>query len=352
MATRAKQKTPAIDRAHALHLLRAMLRIRRLEEKCVELYQAAKIRGFVHLYIGEEAVAVGAMQALAPEDAIVATYREHGHALARGVSANAIMAEMYGKVEGCSRGRGGSMHLFDAATRFYGGNAIVGGGIPLAVGLALADKLAGRQQVTACFFGEGAVAEGEFHESMNLAALWKLPVLFCCENNLYAMGTALARSESETDICLKAAAFEIPAWPVDGMDVLAVEDATRRAAIAVRAGGGPHFLEYRTYRFRAHSMYDPELYRDKLEIEEWKKRDPLTSLIERLTQQKLWQAEEWAQIEAEVAREIEQAVEFAEAGTWEPLEELTRFVYSEPAGGVQGSTFKVQGQNRSGDIGA
>jgi pyruvate dehydrogenase E1 component alpha subunit len=342
MATRAKQKTPAIDRAHALHLLRAMLRIRRLEEKCVELYQAAKIRGFVHLYIGEEAVAVGAMQALAPEDGIVATYREHGHALARGVSANAIMAEMFGKVEGCSHGRGGSMHLFDAATRFYGGNAIVGGGIPLAVGLALADKLAGREQVTACFFGEGAVAEGEFHESMNLAALWKLPVLFCCENNLYAMGTALARSESETDICLKAAAFEIPAWPVDGMDVLAVEDATRRAAIAVRAGGGPHFLEYRTYRFRAHSMYDPELYRDKLEIEDWKKRDPLTSLIERLTQQKLWQAEEWAQIEAEVAREIEQAVEFAEAGTWEPLEELTRFVYSEPAGGVRGSTSESE----------
>ena len=191
-------------------LLREMLRIRRLEEKCVELYTAGKIRGFVHLYIGEEAVAVGSMQALQPEDAIVATYREHGHALARGVSANAIMAEMYGKLEGCSRGRGGSMHLFDAATHFYGGNAIVGGGLPVAVGLALAAKLAGRQQVVACYFGEGAVAEGEFHESLNLAALWKLPVLFCCENNLYAMGTALARSESETDICLKASAFEIP----------------------------------------------------------------------------------------------------------------------------------------------
>src|SRR4030065_668486 len=251
MTRRGNKKQPSLDREHALHLLKEMLRIRRLEEKCAELYQAAKIRGFVHLYIGKEAVAVGAMQALQPEDAIVATYREHGHALARGVSADAIMAEMYGKVEGCSRGRGGSMHLFDAATRFYGGNAIVGGGLPLAVGLALADKIAGRQQVTACFFGEGAVAEGEFHESMNLAALWKLPVLFCCENNLYAMGTALARSESETDICLKAAAFEVPAWPVDGMDVIAVEDATQRAATAVRAGGGPPFLEYPTYRFRA-----------------------------------------------------------------------------------------------------
>jgi pyruvate dehydrogenase E1 component alpha subunit len=326
---RNRRKQPAIDREHALHLLKEMLRIRRLEEKCVELYTASKIRGFVHLYIGEEAVAVGAMQALRPEDAIVATYREHGHALARGVSANAIMAEMYGKIEGCSRGRGGSMHLFDAATRFYGGNAIVGGGLPLAVGLALADKLAGRQQVSACFFGEGAVAEGEFHESLNLAALWKLPVLFCCENNLYAMGTALARSESEIDLCLKAAAFEIPAWPVDGMDALAVEDATRRAATSVRGGGGPHFLEYRTYRFRAHSMYDPELYRDKQEVEEWKKRDPIPNLIERLKQQNLWQEEEWSRMEEEVAREIQQSVEFAEAGRWEPLEELTRFVYSE-----------------------
>jgi len=329
MAQRAKRQQPSLDREHALNLLKEMLRIRRLEEKCAELYQATKIRGFLHLYIGEEAVAVGAMQALESQDAIVATYREHGHALARGVSASSIMAEMYGKVEGCSRGRGGSMHLFDAATRFYGGNAIVGGGLPLAVGLALADKIAGRQQVTACFFGEGAVAEGEFHESVNLAALWKLPVLFCCENNLYAMGTALSRSESETDICLKAAAFEVPAWPVDGMDVVAVEDATTRAALAVRAGGGPHFLEFRTYRFRAHSMYDPELYRDKQEVEEWKKRDPITHLVERLKNQNLWREEDWARMEEEVAREIAKSIEFAEAGSWEPVEDLTRFVYSE-----------------------
>jgi len=328
---RSKQNTNAIDRDHAMLLLREMVRIRRFEEQCIELYTAGKIRGFVHLYIGEEAVAVGSMQALQPEDGIVATYREHGHALARGVTANSIMAEMYGKLEGCSRGRGGSMHLFDAAHRFYGGNAIVGGGLPLAVGLALADKLAGRQQVTACYFGEGAVAEGEFHESLNLAALWKLPVLFCCENNLYAMGTALARSESETDICLKASAFEIPAWPVDGMDVLAVEEATRRAAAAVRAGGGPLFLEYRTYRFRAHSMYDPELYRDKQEVEEWKKRDPIQQWVERLKGQKFWNEEAWQRIETEVAAEIAQSVEFAEAGQWEPVEELTRFVYSEGA---------------------
>lgn len=346
MAQRGRKKTPILERDHALELLREMLLIRRFEEKCAELYGATKIRGFLHLYIGEEAVAVGAIQALESQDAIVATYREHGHALARGVSGEAIMAEMYGKVQGCSRGRGGSMHLFDAATRFYGGNAIVGGGLPLAVGLALADKLMGRPQVTACFFGEGAVAEGEFHESMNLAALWKLPVLFCCENNLYAMGTALGRSESETDIALKAAAFEMPAWPVDGMDVVAVEDATKRAAIAVRAGGGPHFLEYRTYRFRAHSMYDPELYRDKQEVEEWKKRDPIATFAQRMKEQDLWKEEDWVRMEEEVAAEIAQAVDFAEAGTWEPLEELTRFVYSEGAAGVQSSKFNVQSPPR------
>jgi pyruvate dehydrogenase E1 component alpha subunit len=329
MTRNSKHKLPPIEREHALLLLKEMLRIRRLEEKCVELYTASKIRGFVHLYIGEEAVAVGAMQALEPADNIVATYREHGHALARGISAASIMAEMYGKLEGCSRGRGGSMHLFDAKTRFYGGNAIVGGGLPLAVGLALADKLAGRGQVTACFFGEGAVAEGEFHESMNLAALWKLPVLFCCENNLYAMGTALSRSESETDICLKASAFEIPAWPVDGMDVLAVEGATKRAAIAVRGGRGPHFLEYRTYRFRPHSMYDPELYRDKQEVEEWKKRDPISTFTEHLKGEELLTDADLAQVENAVVDEVTQSVEFAEAGKWEPIEDLTRFVYSE-----------------------
>jgi pyruvate dehydrogenase E1 component alpha subunit len=324
-----KLSRPWPERAHALALLSEMIRIRRFEEKCAELYSAAKIRGFVHLYIGEEAVAAGAMQALEPDDAIVATYREHGHALVRGVSAAAIMAEMYGKMEGSSRGRGGSMHIFDAATRFYGGNAIVGGGLPLAVGLALADKYMGRNRVAACFFGEGAVAEGEFHESMNLAALWNLPVLFCCEYNLYAMGTALARSESETDLCLKAASFQIPAWPVDGMDVLAVEAAARKAALAVRSGSGPHFLEFRTYRFRAHSMYDPELYRDKREVEEWKKRDPIPNFASLLKAQELLKDGDVAEIEKEVAAEIEHAVAFAEAGSWEPVEDLARFVYSE-----------------------
>ena len=318
-----------LDRDLALSLLTDMLRVRRFEEACVELYSAAKIRGFMHLYIGEEAVAAGALRALEPDDAIVATYREHGHALLRGVPARSIMAEMFGMVEGCSRGRGGSMHLFDAQTRFYGGNAIVAGGLPVAVGLALADHMAGRDRVTACFFGDGAVAEGEFHECMNLAALWHLPVLFCCENNLYAMGTALDRSESQTDLCLKAASYEMPAWPVDGMDAVAVDGAMRHAVDAVRNGGGPVFLEFRTYRFRAHSMYDPELYRGKDEVAAWREHDPIPALQQRAMAAGVLTDADVEQIEATVADEIAEAIAFAEAGSPEPVDQLTRFVHSE-----------------------
>src|SRR5581483_11873841 len=318
-----------IDREHGLALLREMLRVRRFEEKCVELYSATKIRGFMHLYIGEEAVAAGTMLALDPDDAIVATYREHGHALVRGVSAASVMAEMYGKQEGCSRGRGGSMHLFDATTRFYGGNAIVGGGLPLAVGLALADKLSGRRRVTACFFGDGAVAEGEFHECMNLAAVWSLPVLFCCENNRYAMGTAIERYESETDLALKAAAYEMTAWSADGMDAIAVSDAARRAVAEVRDGDRPCFLELETYRFRAHSMYDPDLYRTKDEISRFKERDPIPALITELQAAALLSDGEVEELERAIAEEIAGAIAFADAGTLEPVEELERFVYFE-----------------------
>jgi pyruvate dehydrogenase E1 component alpha subunit len=317
------------DPEHSRDLLYQMLRIRRFEERCAQLYQQEKIRGFLHLYIGEEAVATGVMGVLDPDDAVVATYREHGHALARGMDPDKVMAEMYGKVEGCSRGRGGSMHLFDAETRFYGGNAIVGGGLPLAIGLALADKLQGHSSVTVVFFGEGAVAEGEFHESLNLAATWQLPVLFCCENNLYAMGTALERSESQTQLTLKAASYQMPAWQVDGMDVLAVEEAARKAIESVRAGGGPHFLELRTYRFRAHSMFDPELYRSKEEVDRWKQRDPIELLRRSLEEEGRLTEEDWETMESEIGKEVAAAVAYAEAGTWEPVEELTRFVYSE-----------------------
>lgn len=319
------------DRETGIGLLRDMLRIRRFEEKCAELYSAGKIRGFLHLYIGEEAVAVGAMRAFTPEDAILATYREHGHALARGISAGAVMAEMYGKQEGCSRGRGGSMHLFDAATRFYGGNAIVAGALPLATGFALADRLGGRRAVTGCFFGEGAVAEGEFHESLNLASLWKLPVVFLCENNLYAMGTALERSEADTDLCEKARSYKVAARSVDGMDVTAVLEATAQAVAAARDGGGPQFVEYRTYRFRAHSMFDAELYRDKAEVERWKARCPIAGYTARLRSAGQFDDAALAAIEADVAAEIAAAVAFAEAGTWEPVEDLTKDVCTERA---------------------
>ena len=268
------------DADTARGLLRHMLRIRAFEDACAELYSASKIRGFMHLYNGEEAIAAGIVPLLEPADAIVATYREHGHALVRGVDMGAVMAEMVGKQEGCSRGRGGSMHLFDATARLYGGNAIVAGGLPLAVGLALADAFQQRAQVSACFFGEGAAAEGEFHESLNLAALWKLPVLFVCENNYYAMGTALTRSEAETDIHLKARSYGLASAAVDGMDLLAVREAAQVAIDHVRGGRGPYLLECHTYRFRAHSMFDSQLYRDKAEVERWRARDPI-DLFER-----------------------------------------------------------------------
>jgi pyruvate dehydrogenase E1 component alpha subunit len=314
---------------HWRELLHQMVRIRRFEERCVELYSAQHIRGFLHLYIGEEAVAAGVMPALTAEDAVVSTYREHGHALARGISAGAVMAEMFGKVTGCSRGRGGSMHLFDAATRFYGGNAIVGGGLPLAVGLALADKLRDRAVVTACFFGDGAVAEGEFHESLNLAALWRLPVLFCCENNLYAMGTRIDRAQAATDLVGRAGSYGLAATTVDGMDVLAVEAAARSAVAAVRAGGGPQFLELRTYRYRAHSMYDPDRYRDKAEIAQWRERDPIDALVARMREAGELADPDLAAVEDDVAAEIDAAIAAARAAGYEPVEDLTRFVYAE-----------------------
>lgn len=305
-------------------LLADMQRIRRMEEKSAELYGVGKIRGFLHLYVGQEAVAVGALHALAPEDNVIATYREHGHALVRGVPMTAIMAEMFGKLAGCSHGRGGSMHLFDRERHFYGGNAIVGSGIALAAGLALADKMQGAARVNACFFGEGAMAEGVFHETANLAALWKLPLLLICENNFYAMGTALARSESQVDLCVKAAAYNMAARKVDGMDVLAVHEAVELAASQVRSGAGPIFLECQTYRYRAHSMFDPDLYRDPAEIEAWKQRGPLHTFAARLKAEGKLSEDEFLALDAEARREVEAAVAFAEAAAWEPVEDLAK----------------------------
>lgn len=321
---------PEQDQSHLQLLLKEMLRIRRFEERCGELYMAEKIRGFLHLYIGEEAVAVGVMQALTVEDAVVSTYREHGHALARGLDMKAVMAEMYGKVGGSSRGRGGSMHIFDQGKRFYGGNAIVAGALPMAVGLALADQLQGRRRVTCCFFGEGAAAEGEFHESLNLAQLWQLPVLFVCENNRYAMGTALAISESEPRIFKKADSYGLDARAVDGMQVVAVESAARECCEAIRQGGGPRFLECLTYRFRGHSMFDTQLYRTPSEVEQWQKKGPIVQLRQMLEQSSALDEVQWQQLELEVRQEVNAAVAFAEQSGLEPESALCWGVYQEP----------------------
>ncbi|HEY6038717.1 MAG TPA: pyruvate dehydrogenase (acetyl-transferring) E1 component subunit alpha [Kofleriaceae bacterium] len=312
------------DREEALALLRAMIRIRRLEERCAEDYAASKIRGFLHLYIGEEAVAAGVIPALRASDAVVGTYREHGHALLRGLGADSIMAEMYGKSGGCSHGRGGSMHLFSREHRFFGGNAIVAGGLPLAVGIALADKLRATGAITCVFFGDGAVAEGEFHEALNLASLWRLPVLFVCENNGYAMGTSLDREHAEPVLAKLAAVHRIGAEAVDGMDAVAVSRSAREAVDRVRETGAPWFLECATYRFRPHSMFDPDLYRDKAEVAKWRLRDPIALLQQRM--EGVITAAEIAAIEADAAAEIAKACAFAEASPLEPVEDLLREV--------------------------
>jgi pyruvate dehydrogenase E1 component alpha subunit len=319
---------PAVDQTLGQKLLYQMMLVRRFEEKAAEMYTKEKIRGFLHLYIGEEAVAAGIMHYIQPEDNILCTYREHGQALIRGVAPGSIMAEMYGKQEGCSKGRGGSMHLFDVKTKFFGGNAIVAGHIPMAVGLALADKKLKRKQLTCCFFGEGAMAEGEFHEAMNLAVLWQVPVLFVCENNLYAMGTAIHYTHAVTDLEKKAAGYGISAATVDGMDLLAVLKAAHVATETIRQTGGPYFLICNTYRFRAHSMFDAELYRDKAEVEAWKKRDPIPQFLNYLKDQQRLTDEELEAIKTKVETDVKEAVAFAEAGTWEPLEHLATFVYS------------------------
>ncbi|MCC0026047.1 MAG: pyruvate dehydrogenase (acetyl-transferring) E1 component subunit alpha [Brucellaceae bacterium] len=318
-----------LDRAHALEQLSRMIRIRLFEETCAELYTQEKIRGFLHLYDGQEAVATGVIPLLREKDRIVATYREHAHALVRGVPMKAVMAEMYGKAEGCAGGRGGSMHLFSREANFYGGNAIVGGGLPLAAGLALADRMRAEDRVTACFFGEGAVAEGEFHEAMNLASLWHLPVLFVCENNGYAMGTALERSEAMTDVAAKAAGYAVAAENVDGMDVVAVEAAARRALDHMAASGGPFLLECRTYRFRAHSMFDAQLYRERQEVDDWRKKGPILRFRTWLEQTGIVHKADVERIEAEAETEIAESVQFAEAGTWEPAETLLRHVVAD-----------------------
>jgi pyruvate dehydrogenase E1 component subunit alpha len=295
-------------------MLRRMLLIRRFEEKTAESYALGKIGGFCHLYIGQEAVAVGSLSALREDDYAISSYREHGQALVRGIPPRTVMAELFGKATGCSKGKGGSMHLFDAGRRFMGGHGIVGGHIPLAAGIAFAIKYQGGDQVCVCFFGEAAVNIGAFHEALNMASVWKLPVIFLCENNRYGMGTAFERVAAVTDVVEHACSYDMAAEMVDGMNVLTVYDATRRAVERARKGGHPTLLEVRTYRYMGHSMSDPlhGVYRTKDEVEEQKKKDPITQLAEKLKEEKVIDQGVLDAMDAEVHAEVDEAVKFAD----------------------------------------
>jgi len=324
----------AKDQAQAaLHsrLMREMLLIRRFEEKVAEAYALGKIGGFCHLYIGQEAVAVGALAALRPDDYAISSYRDHGQALVRGISANAVMAELYGKATGCSKGKGGSMHLFDAERRFLGGHGIVGGHISVAAGVAFGIKYRGGDQVCACFFGEAAVNIGVFHEALNMASVWKLPVIFICENNRYGMGTAFERVAAVTDVVEHACSYDMAAEMVNGMDVLEVQAATQRAVARARRGGHPTLLEVRTYRFMGHSMSDPlhGVYRTKEEVEEQKKRDPIAQLAERLKVDGVMDQQALEALDAEVHAEVEASLRFAEESPDPSPDQLTADVLAD-----------------------
>src|SRR5215831_2391776 len=329
---RPENSAPAIseDRDTMVKILHQMILIRRFEEKCAESYSLGKIGGFCHLYIGQEAVGVGAISALRPDDYVLTSYREHGQALAKGMPADAIMAELYGKATGCSRGKGGSMHLFDAGLGFLGGHAIVGGQIPLATGVAFATKYQETDQVTLCFFGEAAVNQGAFHESMNLAQLWKLPCIYICENNMYGMGTSLQRAMSFQNVALKSCAYEVASEAVDGMDVLEMRAAVQRAIKRAREQSLPTLLEARTYRYMGHSMSDPGNYRTRAEIEKYQERDPIKIFTNALKEANIISENELAEIEAQVKEDVERSAKFADESPLPDAQELFTDVYAEP----------------------
>ena len=327
---RQKERLSALSHDELIELYRQMLLIRRFEEKSAEVYVAGKIGGFCHLYIGQEAVGVGAISAIRKDDYVLSSYREHGLALAKGMSARSIMAELFGKATGCSKGKGGSMHMFDKSLGFFGGHAIVGGQIPLATGTAFATKYQGTDQVTLCFFGEAAVNQGAFHESLNMAQLWKLPCIYICENNQYGMGTSLARAMSLSDIAQKACAYEMAAEFVDGMDVLAVREATLRAVERARKDFLPTLLEIRTYRFMGHSMSDPGNYRTRAEIEKYQERDPIKLFSASLLEEKIIDQKTLDEIDKKVREEVEDSLRFADESPLPDPEELYTDIYANP----------------------
>ena len=327
---RQKDRLSGLSREQLIELYRQMLLIRRFEEKSAEAYVAGKIGGFCHLYIGQEAVGVGAISAIRKDDYVLASYREHGLALAKGMAARSIMAELFGKATGCSKGKGGSMHMFDKELGFFGGHAIVGGQIPLATGTAFATKYQGTDQVTLCFFGEAAVNQGAFHESLNMAQLWKLPCIYICENNQYGMGTSLARAMSLSDISKKACAYDLASEFVDGMDVLAVREATLRAVERARKDYLPTLLEIRTYRFMGHSMSDPGNYRTRAEIEKYQERDPIKLFSATLLEQKITDEKTLQEIDRKVREEVEDSLRFADESPLPDPSELYTDVYANP----------------------
>ena len=319
-----------LTEAQLLELYRHMVLIRQFEEKTAEMYARGKITGFCHLYAGEEAVAVGAIYALNDKDYVVSTYREHGHCLAKGASPRVVMAELFGKATGISRGFGGSMHLFDPDLRFMGGYAIVGGGLPLAAGLALSVAMKEEPTVVCCFFGDGALPQGAFHESLNIASLWKLPVVFICENNFYGMGTLVQNAICQEELYRFAQPYKMPGVRVDGMDVLEVYTAVTEAAARAREGDGPSLIEAVTYRFRGHSMSDPAEYRSKREERIWQERDPIKTFRRRMLADQRVDEQRLGEIDKEVAAVIDDAVKFADESPPPSLEDLGKFVYAEP----------------------
>jgi pyruvate dehydrogenase E1 component alpha subunit len=322
---------PGLDSDLAKRLLRDMVLIRRFEEKAAENYALGKIGGFLHLSIGEEAVAAGATSVLRPDDYAISTYREHGHCLVKGSDPRRVMAELFGRRDGLSKGKGGSMHLFDKQHNFLGGHAIVGAHLPLAAGVGFAIKYRGGDQVIVCYFGDGAVPEGEFHEALNLSSLWKLPVIYICENNRYAMGTSLERALSEQEIYKFGRAYNMPSEPVDGMDVLAMREVVGRAVERARADRTPTLVEARTYRFRGHSMRDPAgaVYRTKEEVEREKLRDPILLFREKALAAGALTAEDVKTIEKDVNDLVDEAVAFADASPEPALDELYTDIFKE-----------------------
>lgn len=322
----AKQK---FNKETYLNWYEQMLLIRRFEEKCAQLYGQQKIKGFCHLYIGQEAVVAGLMSAITSDDKIITAYRDHGHALGAGISPQAVMAELYGKVTGCSRGNGGSMHLFSKEHNFYGGHGIVGGQIPLGAGIGFAEQYKGTKNVSVCFLGDGAVRQGSLNEAFNMAMLWKLPVIFVCENNGYAMGTSVQRTTNQLDIYKIGEAFDMPSAPVDGMSTEKVHDAFEEAVARARKGDGPTFLEIRTYRYRGHSMSDPAKYRSKEEVEEYKSKDPIEMVKGEIIKKKWASEDDLEALEDRLMEQIDDSVKFAEESPFPSEDDLYKDVYQQ-----------------------